>query len=474
MTTPNRAEQSEPPPCPFCRLSAGLLLIAAIVAPQTASALELETDLVREFNAPQGFQAGESIAEGNGAETLLAANYQPPGENAGPAACYVIIANDDDASGYPIRYQSRETGCAGLTAHPDGGLFLRGVRATEGTTPGGFTMRLDSMGDTQWTADDATVAEAEDFEGSYSQPSPVMSYSAESKYLLTFTLGSIAIGSQTRDVTHGSALRNDSGAFQTKAIRLGNSQGFGLIGGVETLPNSGDFLIFVFDPTTDGAEFFTYDGRQQVDAFEPRGENWSERTVIQMRAGAGGRIFLTWIDATADTPATKMTAVTQSGAEIWSATYSPEVSVGDEQTTLGPPSGMWVGADNAVLFYGSGHLRVIDAGSGDARGVVPLADATGEGFQPLDILKGDGGQLKLLAVATEGEQPTYRELALSFSGSTTTGDAGMTDTSSGGNGGGSQSDSACSTTPGTPDASFLGLLVVVGLVWSGRRSRNQK
>ena len=437
----------------------------AVDADASADApIRLEAQPIRSYDVPGGFTLdNRQVTSTDEGRTLIASTTGQESDS----RCTVIVATDESARAYPYQHTSGGTVCLGVLPQPNGGFFLRGIRAgAEGGEVAGFTARLDARGRERWIIPDTETAESPDFKGSYLQPHRSMAYSESTGYLLTFTLGKLTIGDlDEKRVTHLSVL--EEGQMRTAAKTIGAGGGFGVVGGVTSLGASGDFLLYILTPAGSGAQFYRYDGRESVDQFEPLAEDWSDRFVRRMIYGPDQNIYLLWTEGKQKPGPARLTVVDQQEREVWSGEYPAEVAFGRETRSLGAPVDMWVGSRYAAVMYrASGiYLRLLDARDGDELGIVPLAGVTDE--TPLNIVRGREGRLTLLTV----DQPAGRfyEYALSVETGQPgpdagTGDVGLAD--AGGEGAAGGGCSGCSATgqpEGLPLVYLLAFLSVVGL-----------
>lgn len=438
------------PGAAFCMV---LWLGVCVATPAGAQEdLEAESNRLRTYDVPAQFRIPERIVESTDTGETLIANTTGEGAD---ATCLVIIASGDSARAYPYRHGAEGTRCVDAVVHPDGGFVVRGQRAgAESGAVSGFVARIDAQGREQWLVHDTRTAESDAFEASYKAPTGPLAYSRESGQLLTFTLGEISPGNgESREITHASVL--SEGEMTVPAKRLG--AGFGRIGNVAAFEASGEFLVHLFRPGSPGAEFVTYDGRQTIDAYRPLEESWDQRVVRRMSVGPGGRVYLLWTEETAAEGPTHVSVAGRAGDEVWSATYEsaiarPDAAPGADtgstsgELELGPPKGMWVGADYIVVLYeaGDSYLRVLETSSGEELGTVTVSSLTD--LTLLNVLRGGEGELKLLAV--DQQQGRFHELGLTFEAdSSGSGDAGFVDggadAGAGGNNGGG---GGCSST----------------------------
>jgi len=459
------------------------------VGQEPTTELEIEADGVRSYQIPEEFSLKGRVVESTAQGRTLIANSTGQGAD---AACTVIVATGESAEAYPYQHSSDGTRCVGVSPHPDGGFFVRGMAAgAERGDVAGFTARIDGQGREEWLVHDTKTAESDDFKGSYLQPHSPMAYSPQSQYLLTFTTGKLTIGEiDEKTATHASVLKG--GEMRVPAKTIGGSAGFGVIGGVATLASTGEFLLYIYSPGSQGANFYTYDGRENVGAFQPMGEDWTDRFVRRMIYGPDSNIYLLWSDDQETADPTRVTVVDEEAAEVWSEAYGSEVMLpadrpqgpppdagdaGDagrpdvKTVDLGPPAAIWVGSEHVVILYAADapYLRVLEAGTGREVGIADLTGAID--LTPIDILTGEEGRLKLLAV--DDEMSRFHELSLAFEEGETPnvdpdpGDAGLADAAEAGGNSSGGSESGCSThgdVPPSGPTAAIWLIAAFGLI----------
>lgn len=406
------------------RGTTALIAAAAFVlaADPAGAALRVDLEEVRSYDVPAGFNLEERIVRGSSGGTTLIASTTGAGRQ---STCTVVVASESTAKAFPYRHSEQGSRCVGALPHPEGGFFVRGFQG--GAEPGevvGFTARIESDGTEEWLLQDIEIAGSEEFRGEYREPHRAMAYSERHDALLTFTLGRLTIGEiDEKAVTNASVV--EDGRLRIPAKRLGSSGGFGVVGGLTSLERSGDFLLYMVQPGTDGAEFFTYDGRENVDAFRPADEDWSERFVQQLARGPEGHLYLLWTDDAEGEGPTRVTVVDAEGEPVWEEEYESEDSEGDDSLSLGAPSSMWVGNRFVVVLYEPGRqmLRAIDTETGEELGVAPLEGATE--LRPLNLFNGGEGRLRVLA--TDADQRRFYEFEVDFVEESRGGDAGVPD-----------------------------------------------
>jgi hypothetical protein len=441
-----------------------LVLLAPAVA---AAGVELSATEVTSYELPSGLDLGQAqIQATRDGTTVIAATIGDPTT----ANCTVQLADADRAVSFEYQYEAGPTACVGVIAHPDGGFFVRGAEAdAEEGDVSGFTARIDADGTELWVVPDQQLADDPDFKGVYDQPHPEMAFSpgdeAQAGRLLGFTAGSLNIPGGSIRMTQAHVIGGDDGRLKENAKSFGSSGSAGFVAETTTRISDGDFLLYIYDAGSQGAHFFSYDGRSGIDAFEPLGEDWSQRYVRQMVYGPDDNVHLLWTpksDASAPTNVTVVasTEVDDVADEIWSASWPSSIDNpdGDEPIELGTPLGMWVGSEYSLVLYNTGQellMRVADAATGEELGVAPLAGLTD--LTPKAIVNGADGTLELLAL--DESNGHLHELRLDISvtadegdadagGDAGLGDAGLADASSDSSSG--QDDGCATSAPAAP------------------------
>jgi hypothetical protein len=403
---------------------------AMVVASNEAAAkVEVSASKYRSFEVPKNFplRRPSPILRANYAGTTVLANTfvrkKKEGEKERPKPkCMVIVVSgsgsDSSATAWPYRHSSKGTLCLGVLPHPEGGFFVRGFRAdADKGDVAGFTARIGSDGSEKWLTTDSTLEASEDFKGTYQNPAPVMAYSASSDYLLATTIAKFSFGNlDKKNVTYTSIYHAEDGQLRTEAQTVGDRSGFGELEGAFTLESSGDFLIYNLAQTGEGMNLYRYDGRTSIQAFDPLGESWGDRNVTDVVQGPEGRIYILWSTREASSTQTRMAVVDEEAEEVWSSAWRPSVRVGEQNVTLETPRSAVVGKEHVAILYRNGrkrYLRVIDASSGRAYGVVQLGSVVENG-QYVSMLEGKGGRIKVLTVGSDGR--TFTETRLSFEG----------------------------------------------------------
>lgn len=385
------------------RFIAGAAAVIGVCATVPAHAdVEILPTQVRDFVLPASFDMSEAHVQAGGAGATLYSNTLGEAES---ASCGIVIATDEAARLLEYRFADAPTACVGVLPHPDGGVFVRGVNPT--AQPGevtGFTAFIGPDDQEVWAVTDTTLVDAApepngtgEFIGSYVSPHGAMAYSAREGRLLAFSVGQLTIGQDARPISQAHVINVESGMLRVSGQTFGQS-GVGVVGGVATRSSDGHFLIYYFSSGDQGAFFYSYDGRNNISFFNPRGEAWDDRFVQRM-AYQNDLLHLLWSPSNEPTVETRVTATTDSGAELWSATFASQYQFRNGlEVVLGPPVDMWVGAEHTAVLHQASNgallLRVMDI-NGESGGVAALDTATE--YAPAAIVNGPNGALRLVA-----------------------------------------------------------------------------
>lgn len=376
---------------------------ALLYAPTAFADVDIELTPLRDYVLPGTFELqGAQYQRGAGDVTIISNTM---GTSPDESSCGVLIASDADARLVAYRFGGDPTMCVGVLPHPSGGVFLRGSNpiAVEGDVTG-FTSFMDANDTEVWAVTDETLVVANpepngtgEFQGGYVGAHPAMAYSPTLDKLLAFTVGVLTIGQDQKFLSQAHVVNADDGQVRVSGQTFGLS-GVGLVGGTTTRTSDGNFLIYYFSNGEQGAFFYAYDGRTNIDFFKPRGEDWDDRYVQRM-IYANDLLHLLWTPSDGSSVETRVTATTDSGAELWSSTFEPEYTFANGvPINLGPPSTMWVGSEYSAILHqtpeGQLLLRMVDI-NGESPGVALLDDVAD--FPPVAIVDGAGGSLKLLS-----------------------------------------------------------------------------
>lgn len=400
------------------RFFASTLVLAAAGLPARAGAdVQIETTPARDYVLPGAFDLNNAQVQRGAADaTIISATIGTTPEE---AACGVVIASDTEARLLEYRFAGAPTQCIGVLPHPAGGVFVRGSNPTavDGEVTG-FTSFVDGADQEAWAVTDETLVAANpeptgtgEFQGTYVTAHGAMAYSPQLDKLLGFTIGKLVIGQDEKFLSQAHVVNADSGQLRVSGQTFGLS-GVGVVGGTAVRAD-GEYLIYYYSSGDRGAFFYTYDGRTNVDFFNPRGEEWDDRFVLRM-IYANDLLHLLWTPSDGESVETRVTATTDTGAELWSATLPPEYTFANgEQVVLGMPVTMWVTAEHTAVLHqtvdGQLLLRVLDR-NGESLGVARLAEV-GD-FPPFAIVNGPNDGLKLLTY-DDANRHVY-ELGMTF------------------------------------------------------------
>lgn len=462
---------------------AGRILCAVIVVMAvgfgelaTAFGADVETEQIRNYKIPDGFAIAKADVQTNAqGETFLAATSS--GE---PPQCEVVRATADTVERIQYSFEDRPTGCVRVLPIENGTVFIRAQYVKQDDSKMGATVRVSPGGESAWAVEDSELANAEsesnggpgEFFGSYGQPAGPMAYSAELEKFIGFSVGFVSVGQSEKPVTQAHILDPETGRLLVNGQRFGSR--LGEVGGVTTRQSDGHFFLYTYDNAKQGAHFFVYDGRQQIDAFEPRQEDWTSRFVTDIATTAEGAVYILWSNSNANNAVTRITRVDETGQEQWTREWPGTT---DSGTPLGPPRRMWVAEKRiAVLYSGSESVsfRFIDSADSRRQRLV-----TGSDFipgTPLALGRTASGKIKLVSVRqNEGKIYEYRlEVALqrdtpdaTADGADLSADASAADTSTDSSATGGQNDGCgCSAKPGTDPKRFPTLAFGVFLLGS--------
>ncbi len=380
-----------------------VLFVALFAASEASADVEIVTTPLRDYELPGTIELDNGmVMKGAGDSTLI---VNTMGETPDVASCGVVIATPDDARLLEYQYAGDPTQCIGALPHPSGGVFIRGNNpaAVEGEVTG-FTSFIGPEDDELWAIEDSTLVNAGpepngtgEFQGAYQTAHGALSYSAELDKLIAFTIGKLTIGIDEKFISQAHVVNVESGRLTLSGQTFGLS-GVGVVGGVTTRSSDGDFLIYYYSTGDRGAFFYEYNGRQDISFFKPRGEDWDDRYVIRM-IYENDLLHLLWTPSDEPTTETRVTATTDSGAELWSAVLPSKYVFADGKIVeLGAPLTMWVATDFVVVLHQDAaqelYLRVLDR-NGEQLGVARLTEVTQ--FPPRAILRGPNDSLTLLS-----------------------------------------------------------------------------
>ena len=442
------------------RLTA-LVAAAMILAPGQSIAQEEEgempfeviTEKLRTYPLPAVFQLeGATVDTGIDGITLLLAPYDRGSPEVAPR-CLVVVADAERARSYDYDYRfDSTTGCVDATAHPDGGFFVRGeVGADPDEVGQGFTARIDADGEVLWTVDDEDLVAHEDFVGSYAGVLAGLAYDTGRDHLLAMTLGVTPLLGTERLVEQAHILNGSTGNL----VRVG--QAFGPLARdrvLDVIGRDGEFLVVTESDDRQERRFFSYEVGRAMSQFEPESANWSDREIVPpvVYRPELGTLYL-WED-----DADRWGVIRTEGLDsvVWSE--GVDFAVGAQR--------VWAGDQIvAVLFRGLDLTRFVvfvDAATG-----LPMATEIWSDLvdaDPLELVTGPDGDLRLLAVEPGGELGEYTlELVVAADEDDENGENGDPTTTA-------DEDGRCQSVGGGPGAP-LWLLMGLGLLAVGRGRR---
>jgi MYXO-CTERM domain-containing protein len=444
-----------------CALAAGL-------APAAASAeVELEFTELRSAELPVPANGAQFTSTDDG-RTVIANTTGAPED----PACTVVVIEAGGATSY--EYQGGPTACVGLLPHPEGGFFLRTTDPTadpeaDPPIPAGATVRIDADGNEVWALSDQDLVDAlpesdngtGEFLGQYSGPVPLMAYSTQFDKLLAFTNGVLNIGGGSR-LAQAHVIDADDGELRESGQTFGEDAG-GRLAALTTRESDGYFVLAILRAGTAGANFYSYNGRSNIDFFRPVGEQWDERNVKGITYDPQSNFYIMWIEGEGENATTQLTAAGPDESLLWSGSYDPNVTVGGQDINISEPVAFWVGSRYAVVLHRKGAqvlLRVVDILDGTDLGVTVLEPPSG--YIPLTILNGEQQRLKLVSY----DEPNNRVVEYEISVSETNGgggeDAGGSD--GGDDAGGGNGGCGCASTDNGTAPVGSALLALVGLL----------
>ncbi len=376
------------------------LSLSALSATANAD-LNIKAESLREYQIPGTFNIAEAaVLVGADNATILVSTL---GTSPETSACGVVTATTDGATIFEYKFDDEPTRCLGVVAHPDGGVFIRGDNPL--AMPGmvsGFTTYLDKNGAEVWAVPDQRLVDAQpkpagtgSFLGIYEQPLPVMAYSPQLNKLIAFTVGRLDLGVDQKFISQAHIINVDSGQFPVSGQTFGQS-GVGITGGVSVRNSDGHFVLYYYSSENRGAFFYSYDGRQSIDFFKPRGEDWNDRYLLKM-VYQNDLLNLLWTPTEDEESETRLTVITDTSAELWTAIFDPQYkfSTGID-VNLGRPITMWIGKDEYIILYRAGDiffLRHVDSdggsfGVGSLDGIAPVP--------PIAVIITNDGKFKML------------------------------------------------------------------------------
>ncbi|GEM_PF-4534275 len=362
-----------------------------------------------EYDLPGGWNAEGAIVEGTlEGGTLLASTA---GSEAQRRCLVVRLQRGSDGwqvRGYPYERERTPTVCSGVESRPGGGFYLRahGDSMLQGRADG-FVTAITAEGQQAWYVDDSPVADDDAFVGSYDRPGDTLVYSRSADLLLSTTVSAFApLMSPRRDVTHFSVVRD--GNYRVEALTVGTDAMFGRLADTIVRGSDGTFWFYVTRPdSTRGADFFDYDGRQNLERRQVLEGNWDERFVKAIESGPDGRLYVLWRES-ADSQAPAHLAALEGDAlePVWNRIYRNDGSESSASAPAGIPGDVIASERSLVLHYRSRSgdtLMFVDRGDGDIRGTLEIDSVTSRTVPA--VLPGPQGGVKFL-----GYNPVERNM----------------------------------------------------------------
>lgn len=389
------------------------LIVASILfAPLAANAdVEIEAVPLREYQLPFNFAIQTaSVVMGPDQTTYL---YNTLGD-AADSRCGVIIATDEDATLFEYTFDDSPTACTSILPHPDGGFFARVVdpNAQDGDVTGA-TALIDGDGREVWKVPDRQLVDARDqpqgpgeFLGNYVTTIQPLLYSQSVDRLLGFTIGKITLGFDEKFIGQSHLINVETGFLGRNGLTFGQAGvGFPADG---LIKEDGQFLIRYFLNGQQGADFFNYDGRNDISLFEPGDDDWSQRWVWRMRGG-DRTVHLLWTETDEPTEPTMLTVTNENGDVFYEVEYENFYRFRDGETVqFGLPTNMWVTGEYSVIAYvleDSIYLRLVDE-NGESPGMARLNGVTDD--PALGLVEGPEGLRLLTFNFVDNEILEYR------------------------------------------------------------------
>jgi len=352
----------------------------------------------REYELPTGFDSQGALVVGQGSSTFLVKNT---GDGNG-VRCVIVRADSDGARAFTYRINDEATACMDFGLHPDDGFFVRtwDPTAIEGAITGN-TSWIDAQGVERWRIPDRRLVEAEAspggtgvFNGEYFSPIGPILYSPESDRVLAATLGKLSIGFDNKFIAQHHVVNRETGSLARTGFTLGQTGvGIPVAGAVR---EDGRFLIAQDTLGLEGPIFFTYDGRQGVERFEPIGDSWAGRTLVKLGHLSRTNVLL-WTELNSDDAPAHIAATNDRGATIFRAEFETTYRFADgEFVFLGRPLNMWLTDEYTIIAYswdGEVFLRFIDQ-NGESPGMARLSGFTP--LSPLAVVTDGKGEVRLV------------------------------------------------------------------------------
>ncbi len=375
-------------------------IASSALAQDVEPVLEIDAQLVRRYGIPATFDPFAAGVATSATDVVWAATTGIDRA----ASCVLVHVGQQGATALTYRHQDRPTACSSLALGEPGEIFLRGVDPTimNNAVPSGFTAALDAAGALEWSIDDTVLVNAAPrseggtggFIGEYGGVSGLLAYQPEQRALMAFSVGALKLGLRATPVTQAHIVEVETGRLRRTGQGFG-ANGAGLVAGVLPEPGGEDFLLYERFVTGVGGDFYRYDGRSSIDAFEPFDVSWSERTLLGFDANAQlGVVALLWVDGPSTNERVHLSMITASGEPLFEVDLSGVLldALGNA-VELERPVRLVTGSRYTVVVYSVGGLRYVRV----------FRSATGEflgGFYLEDLVDVDN----ILGAVRVGEQ----------------------------------------------------------------------
>lgn len=460
------------------RWSTGLWVASVAAAfflgllPSATAQEVLVTDQLRQWSAPAGTDGFTARRDNQQAGTLVLTSNRGVVPEAFDARCVITVVDDRQARVFTYRHQFEYSRCVDATADGAGGLFVRGAVVEDFEDDGqGFTVRIDADGQVLWSVDDDRLVQAEaspdgpgEFYGDYGRPLPGLTYDEGSNRLVGRVLGQQELPDQTPNYEQLFVLDASSGELRSSGRRFGPDLRDPI---ADVVARDGEFLVHTTHGEEETPYFYSFDGQRQVRRLQPGEQSWEDQKVVGPLAywPSAGTLILSeepsMVGSASPTQA-RVTAVEGLDDVAWQQDLEGTVDIDGESTDIGRPERVWAGQQWVVVRFrdddNERYLQVLDAATGELLSTVSWYDLMT--IDPIDLVRGESGDLQLLAV-----DRTVNELAL-FALT-----LGQRSSDEGGDEQPSPDEQGCAATgvPKGPTAPLGALILVALIAWRRRR-----